>query len=166
MESMLLWGMILIGVGLLLGALELFIPSHGVLALSAFASAIAGVVLLFVHDRMWGVTGLLTVIVLAPVCVYWGFKLFEYTPAGKALMGTEHEHYEEERREAEQAFQDERRALVGLEGVALSSMHPVGEIRVGQKKYDAIADGSIVEAGQRVRVIRADGLEIVVRPVA
>ena len=50
MEPKLLWGLGLIGAALLLLLLEIFIPSMGVLFVTAIVVALAGVVTLFTYD--------------------------------------------------------------------------------------------------------------------
>ena len=69
MESLLLIGIGLLGLGLLLMLLEAFVPSGGILGICAAISAIAGIVFLFRHDPMWGATGLLLTVVLW--CAPW-----------------------------------------------------------------------------------------------
>ncbi|HHN77676.1 MAG TPA: nodulation protein NfeD, partial [Phycisphaerales bacterium] len=55
-------------------------------------------------------------------------------------------------------------SLVGMTGVALMDMHPVGDIEVDGETFEALAEHVWIDAGTPIIVTRADGLEIKVRP--
>ena len=55
--------------------------------------------------------------------------------------------------------------LVGMDGVAVTDLHPSGTAQFGDERVDVVSEGSFVEAGTAVRVVRADGYRHVVRPV-
>ncbi len=166
MENALLIGFLLIAGGVALIVGELFIPSHGVLALAAGGVSIAGVVVLFMHDPMWGVIGLLVLGILAPVSLGFALRVWPDTPIGRRMLhGEGGEHADEERRAREQRERDERLALIGLEGRAVTDLHPVGIIELEGKRMDAIAETTLVDAGATVRVTNTDHNQIRVRPV-
>ncbi|MFC2948368.1 NfeD family protein [Virgibacillus sediminis] len=56
--------------------------------------------------------------------------------------------------------------MVGLEGVTLNTLRPVGTIRIGNKDYSAVSDGRWIEKGATVRVVHVDGTKILVEKVA
>lgn len=56
-------------------------------------------------------------------------------------------------------------AQVGDVGVVTGDLRPGGQARFGQEIVDVHSQGEYVEAGQRVQVIRRDGMHIVVRPL-
>jgi len=164
METMLLWGLVLLGVAVLLGILELFLPSGGLIAVTAGIAALAGVVFLFRYDPTWGVIGLIGVLVFGPIGFFVGLNVWTKTPIGRRFIGEPSEAEEQARLEQEQRQADERLALVGLEGETITPLHPVGLVQIGDRRYDAHAETSMIEMGQRVRVSSVDGMHIKVRP--
>jgi len=55
--------------------------------------------------------------------------------------------------------------LVGHEGVALTDLRPAGTAQIGDERVDVVADGSWIERGTPIRVVRSDGYRHVVQPV-
>ena len=54
---------------------------------------------------------------------------------------------------------------VGYEGTVEAICRPVGKVRFGQELFDAAADGSVIEVGRTVRVVRREGNRLVVEEV-
>ena len=57
------------------------------------------------------------------------------------------------------------RPAVGDRGVALTQLHPAGMAKIGDRRCDVTVEGSIVEAGTAVEVIRVEGNLVRVIPV-
>lgn len=165
-ESKLLLGMGLIGAGILLIIVEVFIPSGGLIALTAAVVAVAGVVVLFQADPVWGAAGALALVVLAPAAFFFAMKMLPSTPLGRRLIGVKEPEQEEAERLARERARAEQLSLVGAEGEALTDLRPVGVVRIDGKRYDALAEGKMIEAGQRVRVTVIEHNQIKVRAVA
>lgn len=55
--------------------------------------------------------------------------------------------------------------VVGAEGIADSILRPAGRAVFDGKYFDVVTDGSYVEAGSRVRVIKVQGSQVTVRQV-
>ncbi|MCP4445644.1 MAG: nodulation protein NfeD [Myxococcales bacterium] len=55
--------------------------------------------------------------------------------------------------------------LVGACGQTQSPLRPSGRIVIGNKHYDALAEGGFIEPGQQVKVLRHKGFSLVVRVV-
>ena len=163
MESLLIAGLGLILLGVLLVVVEAFVPSGGVIGLVAVVAAGAGVVMLFRHDTVWGVIGLLTTIVLGPMLFYWCVKMLPHTPLGRAVIGDTGEEIAARRADEDSRWREARNALVDQEGEAVTDLVPVGIVSIGGERHDAVAVGGLVDRGQRVRVVRVDGLQIEVR---
>ncbi|MFG0305354.1 MAG: NfeD family protein [Phycisphaerales bacterium JB040] len=165
MESMLYIGIALLGASLLLLVAEAFVPSGGLIAVLSAISAVAGVVILFNHSVAWGVTGLVSVIVLGPVAFFGAMNLLPETPFGQRLIGAE---TEEERAARLQRERDEAEAiasLVGAEGRTLTACRPVGEALIEGERYEVHAEGGILETGTPIRVVSASRRSIRVRAV-
>lgn len=52
--------------------------------------------------------------------------------------------------------------LAGKRGIAVTDLRPAGRIEIGEEPVDAVTEGSYIERGATVRVIRAEGNRIVV----
>jgi hypothetical protein len=57
-------------------------------------------------------------------------------------------------------------SLVGQEGVAESVLRPAGKVRLAGVSYDALAEGSWIEAGRTVRVLEVRATGLLVRAVS
>ena len=165
MESQYLaWGFILIGVAILLVIVELFIPSGGIIAVVAALAAVGGVVSLFMEDTTWGFIGLAGVVIATPVVIIGGFKIWSSTKIGRVMLGEDAQAEIQRRKAEEQKHLDEIRSLIGLEGEALTDLHPIGTVRIDGRRYDAHAEVRFVDTGARVVVTHANAFEIKVRP--
>ncbi len=164
MDPMLVWGLLLLGVAALLGVMEFFIPSAGIIGIVALVVAIAGVVCLWSYETAWGVTGMLSVIVIAPTATYFGFKILPYTPIGKGLILSDPEPDSPDAVRSN-ASHAQRVALVGQEGAAQTDLRPVGVVKIEGQRHDAVAESGYIASGTRVRVISADGIQLKVRQI-
>lgn len=163
-------GLLMLGLGLLAASLllviaEVFLPSGGLIAIAAGAVAIIGLVNLFRADTTWGLIGVLIVMVLAPMAFAFGLRIWPHTPLGRRmLMGDSGEEELASRQRVELEARERRLALVGAEGVAVTPLRPVGVVRIGDERYDALAETSIIENGERIRVTAVYDNQIKVRP--
>jgi membrane-bound ClpP family serine protease len=162
MEPLLVWGLILLGAALVILVIDLFIPSAGMLAILSVTIAGAGIVCLFRHDNLWGLVGLLFVVIGWPLALYMGFKIMPQTAIGKKLiLGS---NQDDEERPAEQA--SPLLQLIGSEGTVITDLRPIGVIRIGDKKFDALSESTLIRAGATVKVIGVvDGVNLKVRAV-
>lgn len=170
-STMLMWGLALLALALLFVIIDLFVPTMGILAVTALLTAIAGVVCLFRYDTTWGVIGSLLVLFGGPALAFLGLQMFPHTPLGRRLIlrdpaseDAEGGHASADGSGGTTASKNELFALVGREGVVLTDLRPVGSVEIGGKRFDALAETSMIKAGTPVRVTSiADGLQIRVR---
>jgi membrane-bound ClpP family serine protease len=165
MESMLVWGLLLITAAFLLLAAELFLPTGGLLGVIAACLAVAGIVCMFRESTTWGAVGLLGVLVLGPMAIGFALKIWPSTPLGKRILGVPSEEEAERLRLAEEAERKEREALLGQEGIVLVDLRPVGMVEIGGRRFDAISEIQFVPAGSRVKVSGFSGNDLRVRPL-
>lgn len=164
--TLLYWGIGLIAAAVLLIVLEVFVPSGGLISIAAVAAAITGVVFLFRHDTTWGLTGTLVVLILLPVTFGFTLKLLPHTPIGKLMLyGEDGSDPGKQAAERAESDIDRLRALEGVEGVALTDLYPVGFVELDGRRRDALAEGGMIEKGQRVRVTRVVSNQIKVRAI-
>lgn len=162
-DAMLIWGLALLGIAAILLVVEVFVPSAGVIASISGISALAGVIILWMHDTAWGLAGLLVTLVLGPTMLYWAFKMMPHTPMGRAILGGRPDEELDAREMSEHERLMSRKALVGLHGIALTDLRPIGDVEIEGQHIEALAEMGWIEAGSPVVVTHADGLEIKVR---
>lgn len=168
MEPLLLWGFGLFAAAALLLVLEIFIPSGGILGGVSLLVAIAGVVAFWRVSTTWGLASLLSLLVLAPAAVAFAFKVWPNTPIGRQMILGDPIESEREaiaKSERDRIERDRRDALLNQEGVAITDLRPGGTIRVGKDRYDALAEGRVIESGQKVRVVGFESGQVKVRAV-
>lgn len=68
-------------------------------------------------------------------------------------------------REAGYRSADVRPELVGMEGIATTSLRPAGSARFGEETLDVVSEGSFILEGTAVRIVRSEGYRHVVRAV-
>lgn len=166
MEDLLLWGVVLLGLGVVLLIAELFLPSGGILSVLSGVCAIAGIIVLFRHDTTWGVSGLLLVLVLGPMAAIFMVRVWPHTPIGRAVLGTPSDDEVQKKQESEDAERRQWLALVGKEGLVLTDLRPVGAVEIDGKRYDALSETTLIRSGQKVRVTAVESRQVKVRPLA
>lgn len=146
--------------GLALLALEMFVPSAGLLGVTATLLLVGGVVSSF----FYGGVGVGTTF-LAGTCVATGMmislliKWWPQTPLGKLILP--------ENATLEEVLPDRSHlaSMIGRVGQARSLMLPGGIIDIDGKRFGAIA-ANTVEQGTWVKVTGTQGTDLVVRPIA
>lgn len=56
-------------------------------------------------------------------------------------------------------------SLVGKEGIALTTLRPAGTAEIDGQKVDVVADAEYIKNGTRIKVIKSEGMRVVVVPV-
>ena len=164
-DPKLYYGMLLIACAVILGIVEIFVPSGALLAIGAAVSALAGVVLLFMVNTTFGLIG--AVIVLAGAIVIFAFalRILPDTPIVKWLALGNETSENPMPGESDAKAQPNASGLVeGDEGVALSDLRPIGNCNINGKRVECLAGTRMIEKGQRVRIVSVDGMQIKVRP--
>jgi membrane-bound ClpP family serine protease len=165
MDPLLAWALGLIVLATVLFAMEVFLPSAGLLAIGSAGSAIVAVVLLYRYDTTWGNIGLSVFVVLVPASIAFFFKVWPHTPIGRRIIGAPTEEQVEQSRLQEEATKRERAAIVGKEGKVLTDLRPVGMIELDGERVEVLSETTFVPVGSTVRVISADLAQIKVRRV-
>lgn len=158
-EPLLWWGLALFGAALVVLALEMFIPSGGLLGLLCAGLAIAGVVCFYRVSTGAGLAATGAVTVMAPLAAYFFLKVYPDTPMGRRLILGDPEG-----KPADADHEpDGAGAIVGTEGVALTDLRPMGTVDIEGKRLEATAELGLIHAGTRVRVTGVDGAKVRVR---
>lgn len=144
-------------VGLILLAIEFFVPGFGIFGIAGIAS-----ILFSLFMTLGGGIGALNVMAGGIVLALVGFFiLLRYLPSSrlwnrlvlKAELKTDQGYVSSENLSG----------LIGQEGVVLTFLRPAGTVRIGEQVYDVVSEGRFVEPGATVRVLSVHGNRIVVR---
>ncbi|MEK6239560.1 MAG: hypothetical protein N2C14_32990 [Planctomycetales bacterium] len=155
----LFWAVVALFLGFAFVAMEVFLPSGGVLGFLAFTALATSLVFAFLYDPMAGALFLAGMLLGLPVVIVLALKWFPYTPIGRrVILGAPGSDDDDENLEA-----DARQALIGKTGTAKSMMLPSGAVLLDGRSMDAVSEGMPIEAGQMVRVTDVRGNRIVVR---
>ena len=144
---------------LLLFAAEVCTPMFGLLAAAALGCLAWLTVLVFGLDQTAGVVTVVVLLVVTPVYLWAMVKYLPRTAIGRALQ------LRAERKKAGEGTPEtaEQEALVGRVAVAETTLRPSGAVRVDGKRVIATAEAGFIEQGAKVRIIRAVGMNVVVR---
>ncbi len=156
------WAILLLVVGLGLAALELFVPSGGILGFLSACSVLGSVVLGFRHSPSTGFLILTVAIFGLPVVLMVALHYWPRTPIGRRVLlmaPTSQEVLPDDPRKTS------LKSLVGQVGRAKSKMLPAGVVAVDGRSIDAISEGMPIDPGQAVRVVQVRANRVVVRPI-
>jgi membrane-bound ClpP family serine protease len=157
-----MWAAAFISIALILYAIEIFVPSGGVIGLVATISLISGIVALFWVNTTLGIIGTIVVIVAAPFVMALAIKIFPSTPVGRLLTLNDAQKAGVVRYDA--ARDENPDQLVGATGTAVTELRPVGTCKINGQRLECLAEGGLILPGSSVKVISVDGMQIKVRP--
>lgn len=155
------FGFILIGVGLVCSAGELFLPS-GFFLVTSMACIALGVGLTFYAGPSTGMLALMGVLAGLPLMAVLLFKIWPKTPLGRHLLLTKPRP---DATVAAMPLHQEMEKLRGRIGKTLAPLRPAGVADFDGRRIDVITEGMMVDGGQWVRCIDVRAGKVVVRPV-
>ena len=150
-----------IGLGLLLLALvlfavELFIPSGGMLGILCGLAAIASVISFFLYSPAAGGFALLVYLIATPFLLIYGVKLWSRTPIGRRLIlggtedldgrGLDEDEIDQEIETRRRTTHETDASLVGRIARTVTPLRPVGVIRLDGRRLDALAESGVIDA--------------------
>ncbi len=140
--------------GVLLLLAEIFlIPGFGVAGVAGIAAILASIYFTFGNQTLY-VASVAVLIVAAGL--FLAFRYLPRTRAGRALVL-------ESAIAGEAPPEEKLRPLEGAVGKALTPLRPAGVAQFGERKVDVVAEGEFIERGSTVRVVRVEGVRVVVR---
>ena len=81
------WSILLLALGVALIVLELFVPSGGILGFLALVSLLAAIWVGYMGSPALGTIVLLITLIVVPVVVGVGLKIWPHTPFGRLILG-------------------------------------------------------------------------------
>lgn len=158
---------VLFFVGLVLIALEIFvIPGFGITGISGIIMvivslflALAGTNLPYVDSSMISIAfiQLSSSLVGAILLIFLFAKFLPKTNSFSRLILADSE-------KTNKGFVAANRLskIIGKEGVALTTLRPAGMARIDGKRIDVVTEGDYIEKGEKIIVIRSEGIKVVV----
>lgn len=147
-------GIALMVFAVLLFVAEVWVTSHGILTAGGIAALLIGTVILFPPLRptfpgiRYTVEPWVIALTVGANAVFLGLLVRMLARTHREPRVTDLSH------------------LVGQAGVARSALAPEGIVRADGEEWSAVAAGGAIAAGAAVRVLRVDGLRLIVEPVS
>jgi membrane-bound ClpP family serine protease len=156
------WSILLLFTGVVIVALEVFVPSGGVLSVLAGLCFLGTVGLAFLDSVqtgiiMMGVTTLVVPIVVAAAIHWW-----PHTPIGRRILIQPPDHPDDVLPDTPEYR--ELKSLIGRRGRCLNTMLPGGSVVIDRRTYDAVSVGMPIEEKSPVEVVAVRMNRLVVRP--
>ncbi len=159
-DAYLLWGFILAAGAMVILLLEFLIPSGGLLGLLCGLFGIGSIVAFFQYDTQFGVAAVIGYAILTPIVLVFGFKLWINSPlARRMVLGGDVEGHSDgppntpgTSGHARTQRLSELQQLIGVEGVTITALRPVGVVKINGRRVDAMAESGILEANTPVVV--------------
>ena len=147
--------LILIGIGVLLLAAEVFVPTGGFLVVAAlFFFAFAVGIILYYGTLIEGVVAVIGLAVGLPAVGYAAVSAWRRMSLETAL---------EEPDAPPAVAASELEMLKGRTGKTVSPMRPSGSVEFDGRRYDALTEGVMLDAGVWVRCVGVKWGQVIVR---
>ncbi len=148
-----------LSIGLMLLAIEVFVPG-GILGafggIALLVAVLAGFSAFGLHGGM--IAALLMVIFGGLFFGLW-IRLFPHTPMGRGLTLNKDGH-------TFKAASADAAIVVNLEGVAHTDLRPAGLALLDGQRTDVVSESGYIAVGAAIKVIRIEGNRIVVRALS
>lgn len=158
----------LLALALVLLVLELFVPTGGALAIMTGVAALASIASMFVYDTVYGAVYLALLCAGSPLVLLLVFKVWSHTPIARRMIlqqgadgASDGDAMRTEgadpsvaaRGKAASALTARLAEFVGRSGTAVTTLRPIGFVRIDGQRLDAIAEGGFITEGAAVDVI-------------
>jgi membrane-bound ClpP family serine protease len=154
---------VLVILGLVLMAAEVFLPTGGILFVLAIGALIAGIAMSFYSDTTQGMITLVAVFILIPVLGPILLHIMPRTTMGQRFFL---KAIEDDASVAAMPVNLELEQLRGRYGKTVSALRPSGITQFDGRRVDTMSEGDMIAPGQWVRCIDVRSGRVIVRPVS
>ncbi|MBC8352194.1 MAG: hypothetical protein H8E66_09395 [Planctomycetes bacterium] len=156
------WSICLLIAAIALVALELFIPSGGLLSFLAAVAVLASVIVAFTAGPRTGFLMLVVTLIVVPAVLASAVRWWPLTPIGQLILIARPEDPDDVLPDTEEYRG--LKSLIGKVGESKGKMLPSGAIVIDGTTYDAVSEGMAIDSGTTVKVIAVRTNRIIVRP--
>ncbi len=156
---------ILLLAGVCIIILEIFLPSGGILGVLAGIAIVSAIVLAFMEDPSQGAIFLILSLILVPILIIVGFKVFPNTPIGRRVILTPKAETSKDRGAAG-VIDDDYTRLIGKTGKTITPLRPSGIAEIQDERLSVVSEGVMIDQGIDIVVISIQGNSIVVEQQA
>ncbi|CAN5715763.1 nodulation protein NfeD [soil metagenome] len=160
---------ILLGVGMILVAAEMFVtPGFGIAGVLGAIAILGAFYLSMVGPMAVGadyMTALGVISLSIIVVIIAGWVILRHLPRSGGLTRSGIFLGDATTRETGYLSSAVRGELVGTVGVALTDLRPAGAGRFGKERVDVVSESNWIPSGAQIRVVRSDGYRHVVEQV-
>jgi membrane-bound serine protease (ClpP class) len=150
------WYFSLLISGLFLVGVEIFIPG-GIVGAAGAAALIGAAVMGFMIFPPWlGWMSLFMILALTALAAFVWMKYFPKSLMGKALSLNQN---------IVRNDQSDSLWQPGMKGTAVSILRPSGKALIEDRRADVIADGTWIEQGAAIEIVKVEGNRIYVREI-
>jgi membrane-bound serine protease (ClpP class) len=159
--------MFIIGLGLLLAEIFL-IPGFGIAGISGLVLIFASIFLSLLGNKPFiDMESVSIAIIQLSASILFAllgiFVLAKYLPKSRAFNRLV--LAEAEKSEHGFVSYPSAKELLGKEGIAYTTLRPGGTAEIDGKRVDVVADSEYIDRGTKIRVLRVEGIKVVVTPV-
>lgn len=166
MDGWLVLTLVLFVAGLVVTAIEVVVPSGGLLALVALACL--GGSLASAYQISGGTAATMAVIevICVPTVIALVFKYLPKTSMGKQLiLSPPDDEPQEQNPSRHSPAANPYEYLNGKEGIVVTSLRPSGTAEFDGRRISVVSDGEIIESEQRIKVVLVEGNRVVVEAI-
>jgi len=153
-----IWSVLFLILMLVAVGLEVFTPSFGLLTCLGVIFVVGSVIMAFKSSPTMGFVMFTANFALFPLVLWTAVRFLR----DSKLTHTDVIRPGPVREARPRSGTDRRSEWVGRTGRAVTPLRPAGVALFGDDRIEVLADGTFVEAGQRVQVVRLNGKYIVV----
>ena len=162
----LVYGLVLIAVAVALFAIEVFLPTGGVIGVMAGLAAVAGVFCLFKMNTTAGALGAGVVLLATPVLLVLAIKIWPDTPFGQWVTHTRDPSPPTAPADDDGSTDGKGAIAAGDLGRTATPLRPVGVCILNGRRRECFARSGRIDADVEVEVVSVSGNDVYVRPVA
>lgn len=145
--------LVILGIGLIVVEI-IFVPGTTIVGVLGFVLVAVGVFLGFEYfGKSVGTVVLIAALAMALVTLVYTFRSRAWERF--SLKSTSNSKVNDS---------EEMNLKIMDEGVAMSSLKPVGKAEFNNKEFEVVTQGNYVSSGTEVRIVKIDGKKIIVEP--